>query len=415
MNAINNLVLSYVNKNKSLKDEILKGSQSEEYIKLMRQQKELSRIEVKHWRGAHEDAIDIERPSREELMNVFDDALLDAHLLTVLQTRFLNVLNIPAEIYDLESGEIEEDLTPLIEKRWFYDATRMILESISHGYSPIQWHFRKGTETPWEVAKVNIVPREHCVPEWNAIRPDVSSDDLVYLHDAPYNMHYMIIDSGELGLLLPASRMTIFKKFAINHWSRYQNIFGIPSVTATTNSRDDAIWDKIEKNLRSLGNSLGGIFPEGTELSVNEMSNTDVHNLFLESAKYADESNSKLFLGGSGSTDQKAFVGSAEVQERTKNDITKADVRLCSHVWNDQFIPLLNAWGYPLEGKGIRYNMSSKLKLADSQLAIDTWISQKYDIDEQYLSETYGTPIIGKKEVQTPFGDPKQKEDEPKK
>ncbi|WP_420581953.1 phage portal protein family protein [Reichenbachiella sp.] len=397
MNYLNKLVLSYVNSTESLRAQILKDHQNDEYIKLMKQQKVLSRIEVKHWRGAHQCAIDIDRPDRSELMDVFDDAVLDPHLITTLQTRFLNVLNIPAEIYDLESGETDSDLTPLIQKKWFYDATRMILESIPFGFTPEQWSFKPGKDLQWEVARVRVFPREHCVPEWNAIRPDVNGDELIYLHDEKYSRHYMIIDSGELGLLLPASRYTIFKKYAINHWNRYQDIFGIPPVTATTNSRDEAIWDKIETNLKAMSNSLGSIFPEGTDLKVHENTNTDVYNLFLQAAKYADEQISKLFLGGSGSTDEKSHVGSAEVHERTKNDYTKADVRLCEHIWNDKYLPFLTSWGYPLEGKGVRFNMSSKLKLADSQLAIDTWIGENFDIDEQYIEKTYGTPVIGRK------------------
>lgn len=403
MNAINKLVLSYVNRSESLRAEIMRSSQNQEFIKLMKQQKILSRIAVKNWRGAHQCAIDIDRPDRSELMDVFDDAILDPHLLTVLQTRYLNVLNIPAEVYDLEQGEIDDDLTQLIRKRWFYDATRMGLESIPFGFSPLQWSFKPGKDVPWEVARVVVFPREHCVPEYNAVRPDVNGDELIYLHEEKYSRHYMIIDTEDLGLLLPASRMTIFKKFALNHWSRYQDIFGIPPVTATTNSRDEAVLDTIEKNLRSLGNSLGGIFPDGTDLTVHENTNTDIYNLFLEACKYADEQNSKLFLGGSGNTDEKAHVGAAEVHERSKNDITKADVRYMEHVWNDRYLPFLTSWGYPFEGKGIRFNMSSKLKLADSQLAIDEWISQKYEIDEQYIEETYGTPIIGRIENSSPF------------
>lgn len=414
MNAINKLVLSYVNRTESLKAEILRTSQNNEFIQLMQKQKVLSRIAVKNWRQAHEIALDIDRPTREEVIHLYDDAVLDPHLITVMQTRFLNVLNIPAEVYDLDTGDADDDLTPLIQKKWFYDANKLILESISHGYSPTEWRFIKGSDVPWEVATVTCVPREHCVPEWNAIRPDVDGEELVYLHDEGYNRHYILIDSGDLGLLLPASRMTIFKKFALNHWSRYQDIFGIPPVTATTASRDKTVWDTIEKNLKALSNSLGGVFPEGTEMTVHETTNSDPFNIFLQAMKYADESVSKIFLGGSGLTDEKAFVGSAEAQERTKNDFTKADIRLCEHIWNDRIIPFLINWGYPFEGKGIRFNQSSKLKLADSQLDIDKWISEQFDIDEQYIENTYGTPIVARKIPLVPKGTDEPNEDEKK-
>lgn len=416
MNAIDKIALWHVNRNESLRAEILGKSKETEFIKLMRQQKMLSRIEVKHWRQAHQAAIDIERPTRDELMDIYDDARLDPHLCAVWQSRVLNVLNIPAEVYDLDTEEEDEDLTPLIRKKWFFDATRQTLEAIPFGFTPMKWDFIPGKDLMWEVARVKVFAREHCVPELNAIRPDVSGEELIYFHDKPYNRFYHLVNTGDLGLLLPASRYTIFKKYAINHWNRYQDIYGIPPISANTASRDEAIWDKIEANLRAMSNSLGGIFPDGTELKVHEMSNTDTYNLFLQAIILADQQISKLFLGGVGNMDEKAFVGSAEVQERTKNDIVKADVRFAEHIWNDRFVPYLTSWGYPLEGKGIRFNMSSKLKLADSQLDIDKWISENFDIDETYIEETYGTPIVGRKERQeSPFEKKEEGKEEEKK
>jgi len=414
MNAIDKFALNRVNNNEALRAEIIGKSKEADFIKLMRQQKILYRIEVKNWRAAHQDAIDIERPTREELMNIYDDAMLDPHLGAVINQRILDVLNIPAEVYDLDTGEEDEDATKLIQKRWFYDANKFLIETVPYGFSPLKWDFKQGTNLQWEVAKVSIFAREHCVPEYNGIRPDVSGEEIIYFHDKPYNRFYMLIDSGDLGLLLKASRYTIFKKYAVNHWNRYQDIYGIPPISANTSSRDDEVWDKIEKNLRGMSNSLGGIFPDGTELKVHEMSNTDTHNLFQQAIKEADEQNSKLFLGGSGNMDEKSHVGSAEVQERSKKDIMKADVRMCEHEWNDRILPFLTSWGYPFEGKGIRFNLSSKLPLANNQLEIDKWVSENFEIDEGYVEETYGTPVTGRKQHHSPGGD-QQKEEEPKK
>lgn len=417
MNFIDKLALWHIDRNESLRAEIVGKSNDSDFIKLMRQQKILSRIEVKNWRAAHQDAIDIDRPTREELMTVYDDAMLDPHLVAVIQQRILDVLNIPAEVYDIESGETDEDLTKLIQKRWFFDTTKMILESIPYGFTPMKWDFQPGTDSlQWEVGKVSVFAREHCVPEYNGIRPDVSGEEVIHFHDKPYNRFYMMIDSGELGLLLSASRYTIFKKYALNHWNRYQDIYGIPPISANTASRDDEVWDKIEKNLRSMGNSLGGIFPDGTELKVHEMSNTDTYNLFQQAIKTADEQISKLFLGGSGNMDEKSHVGSAEVQERSKKDIMKADVRMCEHEWNDRMLPFLTSWGYPFDGKGIRFNMSRKLPLANNQLEIDQWISQQFEIDESYIEETYGTPLMGRKDdPQKPLSDSNKKDTDEKK
>ena len=414
MNALQKLVLGYVRNNESLKAAISNDKFEEAFIKLQRETKYLTRIEVKQWRDAHQLAIDIDRPMYADLMDTYDDSMLDPHQRTVANSRFLNVLNIPAEVYDLDTGETDDDLTGLILHRWFYQATRLMLESIGFGYSPLQFHFREGKDLRYEVSKVTCVPREHIVPDWNAIRIEKNSDELVYFDDPKYSKFYVLIDSGDLGVLLNASRFTIFKKNAINHWSRYKEIYGIPPRTATTNSRDNAVWDKLERQLKEMGNSMSAVLPEGTEFKVHEMTAADPFNIFLQAAKYADEQISKLWLGQTMTTDNGSSKSQSEVHERTGDNYTKADVRLCEHHWNDRIFPLLIEWGYPLEGKGLRFNMSSKLKLAETQLEIDTWISQNFEIDESYIEETYGTPVSGRRENSLP-GSESLKEDSEKK
>ncbi len=402
MNAIDRLVAKYVDSRESLKTHFSKSDQMKAFIKLQRQTKYLSRVEVKTWREAHQWAIDLENPHRDYLMDVFDDSMLDPHLRTVVQSRILNVVNTPTEIYDIDTGEADTDAENLMDRKWFYDLVKLIVESILYGYTPIRWVFGEGKDLAWEVKAVKCFHRDHVIPEWNAIRKDLNTNELVYLHEPPYNRFYMIIDSGELGLLHNCSRYTIFKKYAINHWSRYQDIFGIPPRTAKTSSRDEAVWDKLEQQLKNMGHSMSAVLPEGTDFQVHSDSTADPYNVFLQAAKFADEQNSKIILGQTMTTDNGSSKSQSEVHERKEDNFTKADMRLVEHVINDRIMPFLINWGYPLEGKAFRFDRSSKLPIAKNQLEIDTWISQNFDIEEEYVTETYGTPIIGRKEVQ-PF------------
>lgn len=135
MNVIDNFILTLAKNNKAVKGALSKDREQELFVKLQKQMKYLSRVEVKKWRNAHQQALDHERPMRVELLEVFEEALLDPHLRTVIQTRILNVLNLPVEIYDLDTGEVDEDATRLFEHKWFYDATYEILMAIQFGYS----------------------------------------------------------------------------------------------------------------------------------------------------------------------------------------------------------------------------------------------------------------------------------------
>jgi hypothetical protein len=410
MNAIDKMVAKYVESRKGLKTHISKNEQDKAFIKLQRLTKYLSRVEVKTWREAHQAAIDIENPRRDYAMDVYDDAMLDPHLKTVTQSRILNVVNTPGEIYQIDNNEVNEDLAKLFDRMWFYDFIKLAVESVLYGYSPVKFYMGEGRDLAWEVKKVRCFHREHFVPEWRAVRKDLSSNDLIYIDEPPYNRFYMIIDTGELGLLLQCSRFTIFKKYAVNHWSRYQDLFGIPARTVKTNSRDDAVWDKLESQLKAMGNSLSAVLPEGTDFQIHSDNTGDPYNVFLQAAKFADEQNSKIILGQTMTTDDGSSKSQSEVHERTAGNITKADIRFAEHIINDQLFPFLIDWGYPLEGMAYRFDQSSKLKLADSQLEIDTWVSQQFDIDEQYVEEVYGAKIVGRKQFNPFPGQPAKPE-----
>lgn len=400
MNFIDKILLAYAQLRPPLKDRLLTKERDKAFIRLQRQVKILQRIDVKNWRNAHNCAIDITRPRRDELMEVYEDALLDLHLDSVIETRFLSVLNIPVEVYDKETGEADVEATKLIRKRWFYKATLLILESITYGYSLLRFFFKEGKDLTWEVEKVACFPREHVVPEWHAVLPDIHGEEKIFIDEPPYTQFYVLVDSDTLGKLLKCSRYTIFKKYSINHWSRYQDVFGIPPRTATTNSRDDALWDKLEQQLKEMGNSMSAILPDGTDFQVHEMTNSDPYNVFLKGAEYTDSQNSKAILGQTMTTDDGSSRSQSEVHERVKNEVNKADILMAEQVWNDDIFPLLISWGYPFEGMGLRLNKSSKLKLANSQLEIDQWISSMFEIEEDYVKETYGTPITGRKEAE---------------
>lgn len=400
MNLLDHMVAKYVKRRESLKKALTRPSEDKAFIQLQRMTKFLSKVEVKTWREAHQAAIDLENPRRDYLMEVIDDHMLDPQVRTVSQARILNAINVPSEVYDLATGERDDDASRLFDRMWFYDYLKLIIESIFYGYSPVKFSFDEGRDLAWEVKTVRCFHRDHVVPEWNAVRRDLSSNDLTHLDEPPYNRFFQLIYFGELGISLSGSRISIFKKNAINHWSRYKELCGIPGRTVKTNSKDKTVWDFLEDQLKAMGNSFSAVLPEGTDFQWHADGQSDHHNLFLSAANWANSEISKLYLGQTMTTDDGSSKSQSEVHERTKGEITKADIRLMTHVCNDQLLPLLISWGYPLEGKGIRFDMSSKLKLAESQLAIDKWISEGFEIDEEYIQETYGTRITGRKQQQ---------------
>lgn len=86
-----------------------------------------------------------------------------------------------------------------------------------------------------------------------------------------------------------------------------------------------------------------------------QIKNTDFYKIYLENIQSCNENISKLINGQTGTTDEKAYVGSAEVHERILNDYTFSRLRKMEYIINNQLIPFLIYWGYPLNDCKFQY------------------------------------------------------------
>ena len=278
--------------------------------------------------------------------------MIDTHFKDRLPNlELMNLQNVSFEIIDIKSGEPDEEATKLLHRQWFYKLLGFVVEAVLYGYSPLKFTFDQSEVLKWEVDDITIFHRDHVVPEWQAIRIDVDGSEIIELSQPPYHRFYLIIDTQDLGLLLNCARFTIFKKQAINHWSRYQEVFGIPPLIVKSNSRDSSVNNKIDKGLKNTGSELHLRVPMGTEVEFPSNPNaSDPYNVFLQAAEYADKQISKVVLGQTMTTDDGSSKSQSEVHERTLDSITRADIRLAEHVFNKQVIPLLLRVGLPPRG-----------------------------------------------------------------
>ncbi|MEH0154668.1 DUF935 family protein [Limibacter armeniacum] len=351
----------------------------------------LERMDTEKWRKAHQAAIDIYRPRREELVRIYEDALLDTHLQTVLNTRTLSVLNTPFHILDA-NGEKNEALFEELDKKWMHDIIRMVVESIYYGYSVIEFVLDKG-----HVVAVQSIDRAHAIPQECAVLSDVNGEQRFFLAEPPYNDFYLFLKddtTDHTGLLLEASRYTVFKKQAVGFYSLYQEVYGFPYRIAKTDSRDKQVLDGLEEYLEAMGEAMYAILPFDAQFEIHESKNTDGQKVFTSAIELANKEISKRVLGQTMTTEDGSSRSQAEVHDTTREQIYKADIRYVEYMVNDYVLPLLGKHGYAVEGNHFRFDTSKSLKLAGTQLEVDKWIATQYRIDPEYITETYGTPIL---------------------
>lgn len=368
----------------------LNSKEQGQIVKLTEHTRLLYKVDIGHWRNAHQVSLDTYQPRRNLLMDVYEDALLDTHLKSVTESRLLSVLNIPFEVVDIITNEVDEQITALLTKRWFFKYIKATLESQMYGFSLVCLKLKHGV-----IDDINVISRWNVVPERMAIIPDLNKEELVRIDTPQYNHLYTFLggDVKDLGLLLQAARFTIFKKHSLQHWGKFQQLFGMPMRLAKSNSRDKKVLGKIETNLKNMGAAMYAVMPLGTEIELKESSKTDAFKVYSEGINLANKEISKLLLGGTMLNEDGSSYSQAKEHGKEKNELIKADIRFCEFEINDKFFSQLMRWGVPLQGKRFRFNLSRKLPLATNQIEIDKWLATLFELDADYIRNTYGTVI----------------------
>jgi hypothetical protein len=118
----------------------------------------------------------------------------------------------------------------------------------------------------------------------------------------------------------------------------------ILSIEADTNN--DSEIDRLEHRASTFGNDGYIVTQNGDKVNIIEKKSDNSHLIFFDNIKYCDEQSSKVSNGQTGTSDEKAFVGGAEVHERLLNEIIYSRMTNITYEWNDQVLPFLKKRNY---------------------------------------------------------------------
>ena len=353
-------------------------------IDLLQQSLDLSRRELQDWQQARNSFYDVYMPTTVELQNCYRDSTLDLHLSAVMENR---VLNLTGKKYVVKNNQnsIDDKKTMLLRKTWFNKTARYAAESIFYGHSLIH-------VTNTSPFTVELIPRQHVIPQTELIVADpYNTHNGVKYNDFPDYLLPIELGGNNAGLLEKIFPLTILKRHSWGSWDEFEQLFGIPIRIAKTISADVEVKNKLAEWLDEMGRSARGVFPKGTELEIIQTDKTDAFRVFSEKIKIIDQQISKIVLGQTGTTDEKAYVGSAIVHQNTMQTIFQADLDNFLMWCNDTLIYTLNRHGYGLDNCYIdveyQHNLQEKIKI-DQAL-----IQGGYKLSKKYIERIYNVKI----------------------
>ena len=372
--------------------------------KVIRQQLYRFNKQIDTWKLGIECFEDVFHSTTETIISVYNDIVIDAHLSAAMDTRITKTTSKDFKVVD-ENGEELED-TAIFQSQWFRDFMRLSLESKFYGYSLVQFGDRVGDG----FKMIKLVPRQYVYPQKQSVRNTPQNTvDLIPFDKGQYKAWTMGVGKpDDIGLLMKASPLVIYKKTALGSWSEFTELFGSPFRFGKTNVRDEALRDNMYDMLDNMGRNAFGVFHTDDELEYIKDNQTDAHHVFDELIERTNSELSKLILGSTMTMDDGSSRSQSEVHERTTGAIEKEDALFMSEVVNKQLIPWLNTYhGFNIEGIWVFDETENLPKTEQFKMDIEL-VKNGFNVPKEYFTETYGTPIDEKEEVEEDPKDPKQ-------
>lgn len=344
---------------------------------------------ILHWKGAIEDFEAIENPTNEELIRDYNDSVLDPHLSALIDVRKFKSLSKDYALVN-ENGDEDEDATKLIRTAWFQNCVSLYLDSIFFGFGLIQL----GNRIDFSFDSVDIVKREYVYPQKNMVRDSPTSSTGTSWDDPEFRPWLVETGKGEdLGLLVKAVPMTIFKKSAMSSWADFGEVFGSPLRIGRTDIRDDKLRDNMYLMLEEMGRSAYGVLDKEDEIEFIQASKTDAYEVFDKAIERYNSELSKLVLGSTMSMDSGSSRSQGEVHERTSDGVAKLDSVSVEFWVNDCLIPhLIKYHNFPFKGLVFKFDDKEVVSITD-QFERDMKLNEAWEVDIDYMIEKYGTPL----------------------
>lgn len=376
------------------------GSPGSVLVELVRQADFLTKKDIASWRRAWQAALNVDRPDRRALYDIYTDSLIDNHLTGCINQRKALVMQRSFKLADAD-GVKDEEATDLFDSAWFKRLLSLAMDSRFWGHSLIELGEPEKRNGRMRYSYAALVPRKHVVPEYGVILRDQGDEISSGIRYRDGGMASWVVEAGDpfdLGLLLKTAPQTISKRYALAFWDQFAEIFGIPLRIAKTDIRDKAERQRIFNSLRDMGTTNFGVLPDGTEIDIKESSRSDAFNVFDQRVERANSEISKAIVGQTMTSDNGSSKSQGEVHLQILRGIAEEDADFIRDLVNDELLPRMAVHGFPVEG--LCFDWDDQIDYTpEQQTAIETMILNRYDIDPKYWEEKYGIKVKGERQA----------------
>ena len=326
---------------------------------------------------------------------------MDLHLTGCISQRKGFIFQKAFKLTDAPNGKGEEkdEATELLETEWFKDFVDLALDARYWGHSLIQFGDVETLNGKRRFANVELVPREHVIPEFGVVVKNAGDDPangISYIDGKISDWALSVGKPRDLGLLLKCAPAALSKKNMLAFWDGFGELFGMPLRIGKTVSRDPAEIAKVERMLSDMGAAAYGLFPEVTEIDIKETSRGDAFNVYNERILRANSEISKCILNQTMTIDDGSSLSQSEVHLTILENVIAADADMIRDIVNNRLLPFMERHGFPVAGLRFDWDETEEYTPDQMREIEQMLLGAGYEIKPEYFAEKYNIPITGR-------------------
>lgn len=339
---------------------------------------------VQMFQQAVNSAIRWDYPRRKELYDLYDSALIDAHLKGVIRKRKIAASQFPIEFR--RDGEAVEEVMEHVKAPWFRSFVKSLIDVQLWGFNAYQFiSDRDG----W----VDLVEIDH-----RHVNP-ITKEVLQYagdlrgkpLGDFPNTL--FLGKPGDCGELMNAVPWIITKRQTTGDWAQYAQLFGMPIREYTYDGSDWETMAALKEEAEAQGSN--GVYFHTSDTAmrlVDPATRSGSSELYDKLMQKCDEQISILILGNTlttavGDSGSRAL---GEVQKSEEEAILEDDRGYILDVLNYEMSDIFANLGINTEGGEWVYAEKEKVDKSQQADIVVKMNSLGLPISDDYLYDTFG-------------------------
>lgn len=173
----------------------------------------------------------------------------------------------------------------------------------------------------------------------------------------------------------------------------------MPWRIARTTTRDPKEFQRLQDMIYGAGANQGVVTGMETEIQFVESGKGDAFNVYDKRIDRANSEMSKLVIGQTMTIEDGSSLSQSQTHLQVFMNLVESDRDFLRDIINNQLIPLMARHGFPV--KGLRFEWDDAVDYTpEQQVAYETMIADRYEVDPSYFADKYGMPVGKRRELQ---------------